>query len=232
MDFSDGFKKIENSVVNILAIDAGNNVISSGTGVLINDGTMAITCAHCIVPNTNICARFSGQNSGSIGNLDFIDRTLDIAIIKFQNSLGRGVTLKNSSTVFIGQEAFVVGFPMNISYITALSANIAGFEYTDSFNYIRIDSSINHGNSGGPLFNKDGELIGIISMKHGSLSEFLEFVEKYESGCYISLGGLDPVQAIKQLIREMRRNLNLGIGYAIPVDAIHNKYSNLTNIVP
>ena len=36
----------------------------------------------------------------------------------------------------------------------------------------------------------------------------------------MSIGGIDPVQTIQQMIREMRRNLNLGIGYAVPSDTI------------
>jgi len=219
MDFSVQFNGVKDSVVNILAV-VNKQPISSGTGILINDGRTAITCAHCIVPNSQVVARFSGNSFGEIGSVVHIDQIKDFAIISFQKPIGPGVKMRDSSSVQIGQEAFVVGFPSNIDKITALSANIAGFEPTNGFDLIRIDCSVNHGNSGGPLFNSSGELVGIINAKHGSLSNFLTQVEKAEPGAMMSIGGIDPVKVIQQLITEMKKNLNLGIGYAIPVNII------------
>ena len=190
MDFSNSYEKIKNSVVNVLAC-IGTNPISSGSGTIIGNGNMVLTCAHCIVDNTNIVVRFSGMDNGFIGKVKMINKDYDIAIVELPQIIGPSVTLKDSDTVKIGNEAFVVGFPNNINKITALSANIAGFENQRNIKLIRIDCSVNHGNSGGPLFNANGELIGVINAKHGSLSDFLK-----------------------------QKNLNLGIGYAIPINVI------------
>jgi len=84
MDFSNSFSQIKDSVVNILALDNGNQVVSSGSGVLIDDGSLALTCSHCIIPNTKIVARFSGQTNGTIGTTFFFDSVNDIAIIQFK----------------------------------------------------------------------------------------------------------------------------------------------------
>ncbi len=231
MDFSNSFSQIKDSVVNILALDDGNQVVSSGSGVLIDDGSLALTCSHCIIPNTKIVARFSGQTNGITGTTFFNDPVNDIAMIQFKNSIGPSVSMKSSSTVMIGQEAFIVGFPMGIDKITSLSANIAGFENVNSFNFIRIDSSVNHGNSGGPLFNSDGELIGIVNAKHGSLSNFLNQIATANPGTMMSIGGINPVQAIQQLIKEMKKNLNLGIGYAIPSDYIGSLNDKVSDLI-
>lgn len=219
MDFSNSYEKIKNSVVNILALQNGQT-ISSGTGIIIGDGNIAITCAHCIIDNTQIVARFSGSSSGFIGNIKIINRELDIAVLVFPQVIGPGVKTKDSSSIKIGNEAFVVGFPNNINKITALSANIAGFEEINNYNFIRIDCSVNHGNSGGPLFNCHGELIGIVNAKHGSLSQFLIQVQNARPGASMTIGGINPVATIQKLIEEMQKNLNLGIGYAIPINII------------
>lgn len=218
MDFSQAFQIIQGSVVNVLALDAQKAPVSSGSGVIIGDGTLVLTCAHCLVPNTRTIARFSGSNNGQIANILFQNQQSDIALLQFQQSLGPAVTIRSSSSILIGHEAFVVGFPNNIDKITALSANIAGFEPNGGFDLIRLDASVNHGNSGGPLFNAAGELIGIVNAKHGSLSNFLQQIQQARPQAMMQIGGIDPVQAIQQLISEMQRNLNLGIGYAIPTD--------------
>ncbi|MGX9367247.1 S1 family peptidase [Desulfoplanes sp. PS50] len=220
MDFSKPFQNIQGSVVNVLALNQQQAVVSSGSGVIIGNGDLVLTCEHCIIPNTTTIARFSGASNGQIATIVFQDKNSDIALLKFQQPIGKPAPIRTSSSVLIGHEAFVVGFPNNIDKITALSANIAGFEPSKSFDLIRLDASVNHGNSGGPLFNSAGELIGIVNAKHGSLSNFLQQIQQAQPKGMVSISGIDPVKAIQQLISEMQRNLNLGIGYAIPTEHI------------
>ena len=227
MDFSQTFHNIQGSVVNVLALNAQNTPVSSGSGVVIGNGQLVLTCNHCIIPNTTTVARFSGNNNGQIGNAIFQDPQADVALLEFQQPVGPPALIRSSSTVIIGHEAFVVGFPNNIDKITALSANIAGFEPANGFDFIRLDSSINHGNSGGPLINATGEVVGIVNAKHGSLSDVLQQIKNHQPGASIAIGGIDPIAVIQQVILEMEKNLNLGIGYAIPTDYI----GTLTNHV-
>jgi len=230
MDFSNQYNQIQNSVIRVLAMTGqgvNQQILSSGTGVLIDNGTKAITCSHCVVPNTISVGVLSGQNNGQIANVIFNDPIMDIAVLEFQQTLGQGVVLGNSNIVAVGQEAFVVGFPSHTTTISALGANIAGFENNNGTQLIMIDASVNHGNSGGPLFNSNGELIGIVNAKFGNLSHFLNQVQQANPQASMSIGGINPVQVIHQLIGEMKRNLNLGMGSAIPLHTI----GNATNIV-
>jgi|GEM_PF-1261648 len=224
MNFSKSFEQVKNSVLHILVGGDENQIVSSCSGMLVLDGSVAITCAHCIIPSMKIFIRSPEKDEMIEGELYKINSDKDIVLIKFPESIGIGVKLRNSNTAKIGQECFVVGFPLNIKSITALSAHIAGFEHYRDFDLVRIDASINHGLSGGPLFNTNGELIGIVNAKHGSLSDFLSWVESARPGAMVSIGGIDPVKAIQQLIREMKINLNLNLGmdYAIPINVVGN----------
>src|SRR5206468_1853922 len=109
-----------------------------------------------------------------------------------------------------------VGFPMGVSEQTLFSAHIASI----AGDHLRIDASVNHGNSGGPLFDFDGKQIGVVNAKHGSLSQFLIQVRDAKGGGRMFIAGIDPVKTIQVLIEEMQKNLNLGIGYAIPTARI------------
>lgn len=234
MDFSTQFEKIKSSVVIVHPVDENGQPLSKGTGVVIGDGRHVLTCSHCIDPNYRNVVKFYDNDTGHHGEVLYNNPNVDIAVLKFSNVLGPGVLIKNSGTVKIGQEAFVVGFPNNILQITALSANIAGFEPGFGFEAIRIDSSINHGNSGGPLFNDKGELVGIVNAKHGRLSDFLENVQHASSGALLisGVGGVaDPIEILKKLVKEMSQNLNLGIGYAIPVNVIGEEFNYIKPLI-
>ncbi len=110
---------------------------------------------------------------------------------------------------------------------TLTSGNIAAFEH----GLIKLDTSINNGNSGGPLFNVNGEIIGIINLKLGKLSNSLENVEQTQPKIKISMEGIDAIETIQQMLREMQKNINLGIGYAIPSDTIANNVPLIQSII-
>ena len=109
-----------------------------------------------------------------------------------------------------------------------LSTHIASI----TASHLRIDASVNHGNSGGPLFNVNGEQIGVVNAKHGSLSAFLTQVQAARPGAAIVVGGINPVEVLQRLIEEMQRNLNLGIGYAIPSARMKGLHPTLAGLIP
>ena len=87
--------------------------------------------------------------------------------------------------------------------------------------FIRIASNINHGNSGGPLFNANGVQIGVVNAKHGNLSNLLDKFSRLPVP-NLTINGVNTWVILQQLIREMKSNLNLGLGYAIPINHIRS----------
>jgi S1-C subfamily serine protease len=222
------FTSVKDGVVQVLAL-SGSTVVSSGSGSVIGDDRTVLTCAHCVVAGmTMAVADPAASGRAILGSIAFIDATTDIAVLEFPRSVGSPVSFGNSAGCAIGNGAFVVGFPMGVQELTLLSAHIAGFAGA----YLRLDSSVNHGNSGGPLFDLNGHQIGVINAKHGSLSDFLERIKTAQPGVTMSVGGIDPVKAIQVLIQEMERNLNLGMGYAIPTSVIKPLHPKLNACIP
>ena len=101
-----------------------------------------------------------------------------------------------------------------------------------TLHHLRVDASVNQGNSGGPLFNSSAEQIGVVNAKHGSLSAYLSQLMNTRPGASISISGIDPVQTIQILISEMQKNLNLGIGYAVPTSVIKPLHGILSVAIP
>jgi serine protease Do len=170
----------------------------------------------------------ANPNQAIPGQVLFSDANADIALLTFQQPVGKPVTFANSAAWEVGNGAFVVGFPMGVAEQTLFAAHIASI----TGNGLRIDASVNHGNSGGPLFNLNGEQAGVVNAKHGSLSQFLTQIQNAQPMTMMSIGGIDPVKAIQVLIDEMQKNLNLGIGYAIPTSTIKPLHPTLTKCVP
>lgn len=218
MNYSSVYKKVSLSVVNVVQLDANNHLCSTASGVLISDGSKVLTCYHCVDMNLqNGVIIDKSKGTIQFGNIIFCDEANDVAILDFKKSIGPSVPIVSSSSLEIGNEIFTIGFPYEFySEKTLTTGNVAAFENGQ----IKIDTSVNNGNSGGPLFNTKGEVVGIVNAKLGSLSQFLDSIEKANPQASMRISGIDPVKTIQQMLREMRKNLNLGIGYAIPSDTI------------
>ena len=228
MPLTSVYQQVKDGVVQVLALQ-GRNAIGFGSGSVIDSGRTVLTCAHCTVPGAQMAiADPKTPQQALFGNVLFVDQAMDIALIEFLQPVGIPVKMANSNSCGVGNGAFVVGFPMGVMEQTLFSAHIASI----AGSHLRIDASVNHGNSGGPLFNLNGEQVGVINAKHGSLSQFLTQIREAKPVAMMSIGGIDPVKAIQVLIEEMQRNLNLGIGYAIPTASIKNLHATLGKCIP
>ena len=74
--------------------------------------------------------------------------------------------------------------------------------------------------------------MGVVNAKHGSLADFLTQMKTMAPGAVMNVDGFDAVTSIRTLISEMERNLNLGIGYAIPTDVVRPLHGKLLATIP
>jgi S1-C subfamily serine protease len=227
MPLTNAYQTVKDGVVQVLALN-GQNIISFGSGSVIDNGKTVLTCAHCVVPGAQMSiADPKTPGQALFGTVVFQDQANDIALIEFPNVVGTPVKLANSAQCAIGNGSFVVGYPMGVTEQVLLSSHIASITQTA----IRIDASVNHGNSGGPLFNLAGEQIGVVNAKHGSLSAFLNQIKNATPGANVFISGIDPIKVIQELISEMQKNLNLGIGYAIPTATLRPLHASFGRLI-
>ena len=140
---------------------------SLGSGVIIDPSGIVVTNEHVIRGASAIHVLLADGrqlDAEVIGS----DAENDLAVIKVPNGKFTAAKLGNSSDVLIGETVVAIGSPMGlkktvtVGVISAVGRTIKPQErtYTD---LIQTDASINLGNSGGPLVNLDGEVIGINS---------------------------------------------------------------------
>lgn len=215
MDFSNLYANTEKSVLQVVYCDKNTRQIASwGSGTVVGDGRMVLTCQHCCAENDAqyVTGIFDGRKliPGAI-QCAFSD--IDIAVLKFQDNMGSPLAIGNSDSLRIGSEVFTIGFPFGGD--KGLSAgHVSAFRYDGK---IRLDAAVNPGNSGGPLFNAEGLIVGVVDAKSGSITESLKTVRGFQGDTGVSISGFNVMGTIEEIIYCMDRNLNAGIGYAVPV---------------
>ena len=155
----------------------GQNQVESGagSGVIISSDGYILTCAHVVDGASTITV--------TIGDKDYTatlvgeDTTSDIAVIKIDADGLPPATVGNSDSLKVGQSVMAVGNPLGElggtvtgGMISALnrSVTIQGSSSVNTMSLIQMDASVSPGNSGGGLFNMNGELVGIVNAKSSS----------------------------------------------------------------
>ena len=133
--------------------------ISCGTGCIIDKSGIILTSAHVIETGKNIVVTMSNGQDYSARILKRLGENKDIALLKIETPIElKTVKLGNSEKIKVGQKVLAIGNPFGFNG-TLTQGIISRIDY--SKNRIQTDAAINPGSSGGPLLNKDGEIIGI-----------------------------------------------------------------------
>lgn len=139
----------------------------SGSGVILTGDGYVMTNYHVIEDYTSIQVTLSGGDSYSATVIDG-DRDLDLAILKLDSNRDDfpAATLGDYEDITIGEGVIALGFPFPTDLGEELSVSsgiVSSLRFLEGYEYIQTDAAINSGNSGGPLVNLKGEVIGINS---------------------------------------------------------------------
>ena len=155
----------------------GQNQVESGagSGVIISSDGYILTCDHVVSGASNITV--------TIGDKDYPatvvgeDSTSDIAVIKVDADGLTPAIVGDSDKLAVGDNVLAVGNPLGelggtvtSGIVSALnrSVSIQSSSSVNTMSLIQMDASVSPGNSGGGLFNMNGELIGIVNAKSSS----------------------------------------------------------------
>jgi len=204
-------KQIGHSVVRIHVKGARVNPMTSdgrrgsGTGFIITEGRV-ITNNHVVAQATDITVELSDGRTISAELLGG-DETVDLAVLKLKQPFDITTlipaTLGDSSTLEVGTIIAAVGnaLDLGISMTTGIvSARGRMHEQINSLDLIQIDAAINHGNSGGPLVDLDGHVVGVNSA--------------IISGSAITgIGFAIPINYVKDVLPQLTEGKKVGTGW-------------------
>lgn len=154
-----------------------SNVASSGTGFAIADNGLIVTNYHVIEGAGSITVKGVNGNFTSPYKAKVLlsDKANDLAILQINDVNFKGIskipyTIKQN-TSDVGESVFGLGYPLKstmgdeLKLTNGIISSKTGFQ--GEINSYQVSASVQSGNSGGPLFDKSGNLIGIINAKNG-----------------------------------------------------------------
>jgi S1-C subfamily serine protease len=168
---SEVYAKVAPSVVQVKAVRADGTTAGSGSGVIIDDAGDILTALHVIRDAQRVTVVFADGTESSATVIAQLPES-DIAALRPANLPDKLVaaTLGNPSSLHIGDDAIVVGNPFALSRSLSTGV-ISGLDRTvqvpnqgrNLTGLIQFDAAVNPGSSGGPLVNRDGEVVGIVT---------------------------------------------------------------------
>jgi S1-C subfamily serine protease len=203
---------------------------AEGSGFVIDKDGHVVTNYHVVQGAKKVQVSFS-DNEQRDAKVVGSDPSTDIAVLKIQGAWARSLTpltLGDSRTVDVGDAVVAIGNPFGLErtvtagIVSALQRQITapnGFQIDE---VIQTDAAINHGNSGGPLLNANGDVIGVNAQ-----------IES-ESGGNVGIGFAIPIDTVKdvagQIIKDGKVehaylgiemasiNSDLASNFRVPVD--------------
>ena len=162
--------RLANSVVTITSTisDATGGGRGVGTGVVLTSDGEILTNAHVVADATEVVVRFAGETEPRVATVLAADDGNDLALIKIQATGLIAATFAKPGSVRIGDTVIAIGYALALDggptvtsgIISALKRTIET-ESGALNSLIQTDAAISSGNSGGPLVNLKGEVVGI-----------------------------------------------------------------------
>ena len=195
MSLQDIYQKVEPSVVGVLC--KGYSSSSSGTGIIMSEDGYIITNCHVISGAQEITVELSdGEELGAI--IVGSDELSDLAVIKINATGLPAAEFGDSDLLRVGDEVAAIGNPLGLELKGTLTNGIISAINRDietdgrTLTLIQTNAALNEGNSGGPLINSSGQVVGVNTMK---LTSSFSSVE--------GLGFAIPISLAKPIIDEL-----------------------------
>jgi len=147
-----------------------------GSGVIINPGGYVVTNAHVIQGELALrCIVWLPQDDGTLARTTIedveivaVNNHLDLALLRMEHPDGEPfdfAPIETEERIEVGQTVFAIGNPLGLEQTMSQGVVSTKQRSFDGVTYIQTDTAVNPGNSGGPLFNTRGEIVGITNMK-------------------------------------------------------------------
>lgn len=158
--------RLKPSVVSLTAKEADGT--STGTGFVVDSKGTVVTAAHVVQNATVIKATFSDGTERTVKSVKLIDSERDYALLELEPGTYRAVPMGDSAAVREGESVVAIGSPFGLQFTTTtgIISALRPLDWEKPLRsgepaYLQFSAPISPGNSGGPLFDANGNVIGV-----------------------------------------------------------------------
>ena len=156
-------------VVEAVAPSLVQIVTSSGSGSgFAFEADWLVTNAHVVGRDTTVEVVAHAGLSSFTGTVVGVDEEIDLAVIRVNGANLQALNIINTDEVRVGDDVIAMGFPLGDTLglsPTITKGIVSSYRDFGTISYFQTDAAINTGNSGGPLLNSHGDVIGINTLK-------------------------------------------------------------------
>ncbi|HET7207370.1 MAG TPA: serine protease [Terriglobales bacterium] len=156
------YKTAGPSVVLIETYAEDGKVSGSGSGFLVSADGEILTNFHVIAHTKRATVRLANEDAYDyVGILD-VDKRKDIALLKIKAVNLPYLKLSHSGSAQVGDKLYTLGNPLGVFQNTLSEGLLSGIRQMDGYKLYQLSAPISHGSSGSPVFNSQGDVIGIV----------------------------------------------------------------------
>lgn len=193
-----GISKLEQNGTSVFSQE-GVNLLGLGSGVVVSENGYIITNEHVSGTKYSNCYVTLENGKSYTGNVVWSNSDLDLAIVKIEGYYLDYMEIGDSDGTYLGEDVYAIGNPIGFEFQRTVTKGIISginrtlkIENDGNSSYmedlLQTDATINEGNSGGPLIDNEGKLIGITSIKISSAE---------------GIGFAVPINIIKPIIEKL-----------------------------
>jgi putative serine protease PepD len=206
------YQRAADSVAYITA--RGGQGSATGTGFVVDAGGLIVTNEHVVDGSSDISVKL-GDGKAQRATVVGQDKSTDLALLKIDTGGGKLTPLKlaDSSKVQIGDATFAIGNPFGLEdtlttgVVSATERKITAPDGFSISGVLQTDAALNPGNSGGPLLNDQGEVIGVNSQIESSSSA------NGSEGSNTGVGFAIPSNTVRKVIASLQEGGEVSHAY-------------------
>ncbi len=181
----------------------GRGPVGIGSGFVVGSDGYIVTNNHVVDAAAEVAVRFDDGRQFD-AEIVGVDPQSDLALLKVAAEDLPALTLGDSDALRVGEDVIAVGNPFGLGgtvtrgIVSALGRDIRSGPYVD---FIQTDAAINRGNSGGPLFNLDGKVVGVNSAIYSP------------NGGSVGVGFAIPSEIVKTVVAQLKEHGSVERGW-------------------
>ena len=213
LPLEDVIDSVYDSVVSIV-VDTKEGTQALGAGFVVGADGYVVTNAH-VTEDAEKILIVTSQGEHFSAQLTGWDKKTDVALLKADHPVGfEPAVFADSDRVRVGNRVFAVGNPFGLGNSVSLgiiSAKERDIEKGPYDNFLQTDAAISQGNSGGPLFNTDGEIVGMNTAIFST------------DGKFSGVGFATPSNIVRWVVGQLKKNKTVERGWlGIGMKEIHS----------